>query len=62
MKKFEYKDVEITLVDYSGWKELKLSLLNELGNEGWELVCISPISEAFGIFKREIKESKERDC
>lgn len=48
MKKFEYKIVVITLI--TGKPVLKE--LNDLGQEGWELVNVEDVIH---IFKREIQ-------
>lgn len=79
MKKWEYKIIYL-MVDnlVKGWMmnnrkiDLKTEqLLNELGNDGWELTGIAPIGGGVGgfgaqtsgytfIFKRQIKTNVEK--
>lgn len=50
MKKFEYKIEELCRTN-----EETCSLLNKLGEQGWELVSIDKRSGIFAYFKRCVK-------
>ena len=64
MKKFEYKTVEI--VKQGFWKSrfdvVEIDkILNGLGKEGWELICVEDKNVGYGVtdrlyytFKREV--------
>lgn len=66
MKRFEYKTIEIK-PEKAAWKHPKFNrveidyILNEMGNQGWELVTMEGRNVGFGYtefffytFKREI--------
>lgn len=53
MKKFEYliKNVAILFPE-------NIQLLDDLGAEGWELVCVEVLHTGNAIFKRELEEDE----
>jgi hypothetical protein len=51
MEKFEYKSVGLRFLIKGHYQELDVNILNELGNDGWELVIIA---SGNCIFKRKI--------
>ena len=51
MKKFEYREINFSMLTKPHYQSLDVARLNELGNEGWELVSIV---SGQCIFKREV--------
>ncbi|MDR2606195.1 MAG: DUF4177 domain-containing protein [Oscillospiraceae bacterium] len=59
MKKWEYKIVPLLVRSYTKkGREKHLAELNELGNDGWELVG-NLHNSGMTYFKREIKEKEQ---
>ena len=51
MKKFEYREINFSMLTKPHYQVLDIARLNELGDEGWELVSIV---SGQCIFKREV--------
>jgi hypothetical protein len=51
MDKFEYKSIDCHLLVTGFWDKVDIEKFNNLGNDGWEFICI--VNKEF-IFKRKI--------